>query len=208
MAQVDNKRPSMTLYMEPRNIISHWICFVLAEKSIEPNIIFVDHNKPPKDLLRVNPVGILPTLLDREGLLLYRPAIIAEYLEERFPHPPLLSVYPVRRARCRQMIDQIEHKWHPLVKSIASGNQAEQAQKLLQERLLSLAPLFKTKPYCLLSDELSLVDCLIAPILWYLEQRDIDLLEGVKPLVEYKNRLFEGAAFQASLNTFNPNEVV
>jgi stringent starvation protein A len=196
MAQIDHKHPTMTLYVAQNNPTTHWISIVLAEKTVAPNIIFVDPQKMPVALERVNPHGILPILMDQEGLMLYTPPIIAEYLEERFPHPPLLPVYPIMRAKCRQVIYQITQDWYGLLQQIEPGQKINEAMLLLQKGLSQFAPLFEVKPY-FLSDEFNLVDCCIAPVLWRLQQLNITLTPEV---TAYQKRLFERQAFQDSLH--------
>jgi RNA polymerase-associated protein len=202
MAQIEHRYPTMTLYVAQNNLTTHWISIVLAEKTIAPSVIFVDPEKMPAALERVNPYGILPVLMDQEGLMLYTPPIIAEYLEERFPHPPLLPVYPIMRAKYRQVIYQITQDWYGLLQQIESGQKSNEAMRLLQQGLSKFAPLFEVSPY-FLSDECNLVDCSIAPILWGLQQLNLNL---VPELSAYQKRLFERQAFQDSLHQIQENK--
>ena len=93
------KRTSMTLFSDPRDHYSHRVRMVLAEKGVTVDIVDVVGGKIPEDLAEVNPYNTLPTLADRD-LVLYESNVIMEYLDERFPHPPLLPVYPCS-ALCR-----------------------------------------------------------------------------------------------------------
>src|SRR5215510_1383934 len=88
----------MTLFSAPDDPWSHRTRIVIAEKAIEIDIVDVDANKYPEDLLDLNPYHTTPTLIDRD-LVLYDSRVIMEYLDERFPHPPLMPVDPVSRAR-------------------------------------------------------------------------------------------------------------
>ena len=97
MAVVANKRSVMTMYSSARSVYSHRVRLVLAEKNITVEIVDVEPGELPEDLLDLNPYGNLPTLADRD-LVLYESGIIMQYLDERFPHPPLLPVDPVSRA--------------------------------------------------------------------------------------------------------------
>ena len=83
---------------------------VLAEKGVTVDIVDVVGGKIPEDLAEVNPYNTLPTLADRD-LVLYESNVIMEYLDERFPHPPLLPVYPVQRALSRLWITRVEKEW-------------------------------------------------------------------------------------------------
>lgn len=200
MAEI--RRSSMTLYSGARDIYSHRVRIVLAEKGVTVDVLQVDPDNLPEDLLTINPRGNTPTLIDRD-LVLYQSNIIMEYLDERFPHPPLLPVYPVARARSRLMIHQIERDWYSLVDQIENGSKkvvAEARQSLL-ELLLKLKPAFSECPY-FLSQEFSLVDCCIAPILWRLPAYNIELPDGCGMIEDYCERVFERMSFQASLTEF------
>jgi len=200
MAQLASKRSVMTLYSGISDPHSHRTRIVLSEKGINADIIEVQPNNLPEDLLQLNPYGTLPTIVDRD-LVLYEPNIIAEYLDERFPHPPLLPVYPVARAKCRQMIYRIEQDWYTLLNQIETGNEKDSkaARKKLQDSLVSLAPLFSGKPY-FLSDEFTLVDCCLAPLLWRLPRLGIELPAAAKVINTYTERLFKRPSFKASLS--------
>ena len=126
--------------------------------------------------------------------------IIMEYLDERFPHPPLLPVYPVAKAKARLMIYRIEKDWITLLDKIdQQAPDAEQARESFRNQLISLIPVFSEMPY-FLSQEFSLVDCTIAPILWRLPQYGIELPEKAQPIIDYANRIFERNSFQVSLS--------
>lgn len=200
MVLVANRRSGMTLFSDPSCAQSHRVRVVLAEKDITVDVVYIDPDNKPEDLLDINPYNTVPTLTDRE-LVLYDARVIMEYLDERFPHPPLMPVDPVSRSRSRLMLFRIERDWYgPLVKLYSNkANVANKARKELQESLLSVAELFKVKPY-FLSDEFSLVDCSIAPILWRLPGLGIDLGPTIKPIAEYAKRVFNRPSFRSSLS--------
>lgn len=193
------KRSVMTLYSGAADIHSHRVRIVLAEKGVTVDILNINLDEPPEDLVALNPYNTVPTLVDRE-LVLYNANIIMEYLDERFPHPPLLPVYPVARAKSRLMVHRIERDWYHLATVIETGKAAaaEQARTELLDNLKSLAPVFAEMPY-FLSEEFSLVDCTIGPLLWRLPHLGIDLGSSAKPVTAYAQRLFKREAFQASL---------
>lgn len=194
------KRSVMTLYSGSLDIKSHQVRIVLAEKGVSVDVLNVDVNHPNEDLAELNPYNTLPTLVDRE-LVLYNAQVIMEYLDERFPHPPLLPVYPVARAKNRLMMYRIERDWYSLYHKIDSGAaDADQARKELQDSLLTLAPVFADSPY-FLSDEFTLVDCTIAPLLWRLPALGINLpnTAGTKAINKYCERVFKRESVQASL---------
>lgn len=191
------KRTIMSMYSDNDDVYSHQVRIVLAEKGVNVDILPVKQDEPGEDLLSVNPYGTVPTLLDRE-LVLYEARIIMEYLDERFPHPPLLPVYPVARAETRKMLYRIEKDWYSLMRRIQKGDDAEQARTQLTESLIGLEPVFASKPY-FLSDEFSLLDCALAPLLWRLDQMGIEIPAASKGLNEYMQRLFKRDSFQTSL---------
>ena len=195
------KRSAMSLLSDPASHYSHRVRIVLAEKGVTCDIIDIEGNNPPADLTEVNPYGSLPTLLDRD-LVLYESKVIMEYLDERFPHPPLLPVYPVARGESRLYIYRIERDWCTLLDAIEGGQLESPAiqMKDLADGLVGIAPIFGDKPF-FMSDEFTLVDCCLGPILWRLESIGIKLPNNkqVKPLLEYMKRLFDMESFQTSL---------
>ena len=202
MAVMNNKRSNMTLYVDKFDINSHRIKIVVSEKSVPADIIEVDPNAIPEELLKINPYGTLPTLIDRD-LVLYEPSIIAEYLDERFPHPPLLPVYPIARAKTRLMMMRIEKEWYSLVKIILVSQkdsvEIKNARKALTDSILSFAPVFASMPF-FLSEEFSLLDCCIAPLLWHLPRLGITLPPQAKAVHLYLSKISERPSFKASLS--------
>lgn len=199
MAVAANKRSVMTLYSDASDMYSHQVRIVLAEKGVSVEIELVDPEKLPDDLVELNPYQSVPTLVDRE-LALYQANIIMEYLDERFPHPPLMPVYPVARGNSRLMMYRIERNWYALAETIAQGkSDADRARKQLRDELLALAPVFAEYPY-FMSEEFSLVDCYLAPLLWRLPVLGIELTgAGAKDVKNYMTRVFERDSFLASL---------
>ncbi len=193
------KRTVMSLYSDVQDLYSHQVRIVLAEKGVNVEIHHIKNDEKPEDLFDINPYGSVPTLVDRE-LVLYHAPLIMEYLDERFPHPPLLPVYPVARAEHRKMMHRIENDWYSLLPIIASGDAvaAAAARKDLAESLISLDPVFGDKPY-FLSDEFSLIDCVVAPLLWRLPSYGVKLPTSLKGLHTYMDRVFARDSFQASL---------
>lgn len=195
------KRSSMIFYSGSDDHFSHRVRIVLAEKGVAVDIVDVLDEKPPEELADLNPYNSVPTLLDRD-LVLYESKVMMEYLDERFPHPPLLPVYPVARAQSRLWMHRIEREWCPMVDQIRSGGkkEADKARKELRESLIGISPIFEDMPY-FMSEEFTLVDCCLAPVLWRLTDLNIELPEKqVKPLLSYMSRVFEREAFKASLS--------
>ncbi|MGD8416125.1 MAG: glutathione S-transferase N-terminal domain-containing protein [Pseudomonadales bacterium] len=199
---VVTKRSSMTLFSDARDQYSHRVRMVLAEKGVTVDIVDVDPANKPEDLAEINPYNSLPTLLDRD-LVLYEANVIMEYLDERFPHPPLLPVYPVQRALSRLWITRVEREWSGRLDVLMAGKGREtvltKARKELRESIISIAPIFAEKPF-FMNEEFTLVDCCVAPILWRLKEVDITLPEkSTRPLQKYMDRIFVRPGFRASL---------
>ncbi|HEB59698.1 MAG TPA: stringent starvation protein A [Gammaproteobacteria bacterium] len=198
MAQIANRRSVMTLYSGKGNAYSHMVRVVLSEKGINHEVVDVDLDNPPEDLIDLNPYNEVPTLVDRD-LVLYDANTIMEYLDERFPHPPLMPVDPVSRAQNRQMRYRIQRDWYTAVDRIlASSKDAETARKELRESLVAVSPVFEQKPF-FLSEEFSLVDAAILPLLWRLPQLGIEIPAQAKGLNKYMQNMFERESFINSL---------
>jgi len=200
MAVIANRRSVMTLFSKPTCIHSHRTRLVLAEKNINIEIVNVDGPDLPEDLMDLNPYHTVPTLVDRD-LVLYDSRVIIEYLDERFPHPPLMPVDPVTRAQFRLALFRIETDWYQLAEQFDVDGErklAAKSRKLLRESILASVELFAAKQF-FLSDEFSLVDCSIAPILWRLPVYGIELGSQSAPIEAYMKRVFERRSFQASL---------
>ncbi len=201
---VVSKRSSMTFYSDDNSQYSHRVRIVLAEKGVTVDTISVDPENPPEDLLSLNPYGSLPTLVDRD-LVLYEANIMMEYLDERFPHPPLFPVYPVARAQSRLWMYRIQRDWCALVDKLVAGEgsaaQQDKIRKELRESLTSIAPIFAEKPF-FMSDEFTIVDCCVAPILWRLQALGIELgnQKAIQPLLQYRARLFSRDSIRSSLS--------
>jgi len=196
------KRASMTLFSDPRDHYSHRVRMVLCEKGVSVDVVDVDPSQRPEDLSEINPYGTLPTLLDRD-LVLYKSTVIMEYLDERFPHPPLLPVYPVARAQCRLLMHRIELDWSKRVDVLMAGRGREtamdKARKELRESLAAIAPVFADRPF-FMNEDFTLVDCFVAPILWRLDALDLKMsARQLKPMQKYMNEMFERDTFQESL---------
>ncbi|MEN9595606.1 MAG: hypothetical protein RL236_40 [Pseudomonadota bacterium] len=210
MTNIATRKSVMTLYSSPTCVLSHCARFVLQEKSIAAEIEFYDPQNPPKELLAdnprcaesdENPRGISPTLIERD-LVLYDSRIIMEYLDERFPHPPLHQMDPVSRANARMLIKRIDQDWYQLLDDIlfTGEKKSAKAKKSLRESLLEAAPIFAARPY-FMSDEFSLIDCVITPLLWRMPSIGIDLTSAPDDVInKYAQRMFKRPAFARSLS--------
>lgn len=198
MASV-GKRSVMTLYTGLSCPYSHRVRFVLAEKGIVAEHVLVDETQAlPEDLLDLNPYGSVPTLVDRD-LVLYDTKVITEYLDERFPHPPLMPVDPVSRAKARLVVHRIEHDWYSLLGALDKGGKAaDKARKELKESLIASDELFAANDF-FLNDEISIMDCVVIPLLWRLPVMGIDLGDQAPAVRDYADRVFSRESFQLCL---------
>ena len=198
-ALLANRRSVMSLYSDPTDPASHAVRFVLAEKAINVEIHNVTVEDKPEDLNDLNPYNGILTLVDRE-LVLYESQIIMEYLDERFPHPPLMPVDPVARACNRLYRYRLQRDFYALVEDVEGDDKpvANAARKSLRDHLSALAPIFAQKRF-FMSDEYSLVDCYLAPILWRLPAYGVRLPTQAKALEKFADRIFEREAFAQSL---------
>ena len=198
-----SKRSAMTLFSDSSSHYSHRVRIVLAEKGVSVDLVESVDGVPAAELGDLNPYNTMPTLIDRD-LILYESKVMMEYLDERFPHPPLLPVYPVARAESRLFMYRVERDWCLLVDTILKSSDKSAvavARRDLGDSLTALSPLFAEKAF-FMSEDFTLVDCCIAPILWRLPALGIEIRASkqTKPLYEYMERLFSREAFQESLS--------
>jgi stringent starvation protein A len=200
VANIFSRRSVMTLFSPPACPMSHAARFVLHEKAIVSEVEYYDPNDPPEELLELNPTGISPTLVERD-LVLYDSRIIMEYLDERFPHPPLHQMDPVSRANARMIIKRIDQDWYTLLDEIlVSGDKKSgRAKKLLREGLLTALPIFSDRPF-FMSEEFSLIDCTLAPLLWRLPSIGVDISTPNDAITNYAQHIFSRPAFKSSLS--------
>ncbi|MBS0432288.1 MAG: glutathione S-transferase N-terminal domain-containing protein [Proteobacteria bacterium] len=198
MTQAARSRSVLTLFTAADNVQCHRVRMVLAAKGVGYDRAEETLGKPSEELLQFNPYGDVPTLLDRD-LVLYQPALICEYLDERYPHPPLMPVDPLSRARLRLACVRIEREWLPQIDAIhAGGRTADTARRKLRDSLVDALSLFKASKF-FLNPEMSLADCLVAPVIWRLPMLNVQLPREAKPILDYGERIFRGQGFARSL---------
>jgi len=199
MSVITNKRSVMTLYSGSNDPFSHRARIVLAEKNVTYEVNIIEPGALPEDLIDLNPYNSVPTLVDRD-LVLYDSRVVMEYLDERFPHPPLMPVDPVSRARTRLMLHRIDNDWYSLLDGLTgdSAEKKEIAIKEFQRSLASVEPILEAMPY-FMSTDFSMIDCSIAPLLWRLHEYGVEIPAQAKSVQAYADRLFERESFQESL---------
>ncbi|EQA03805.1 putative stringent starvation protein A [Glaesserella parasuis str. Nagasaki] len=205
-----NKRSVPTLFSTKTDIYSHQVRIVLAEKGVAYEIENILPGTISEDLIEVNPRGTVPVLVDRD-LILSNARIIMEYLDERFPHPPLMPVYPILRAQCRLNIHRIQNDWFSLIDFIERDPTTAEAQRALnqlREEVLALGPIFSDSDY-FLSEDFSLVDCYVAPLLWRMNTLGVEFNgAGSKAVKAYMNRVFKRDSFVQSIGGSTPKNLM
>ena len=197
MTLLANRRSAILLFSLPNCLESHRTRIVIKEKEISAEIHEVDLNNIPEEVKILSPYDEYPSLVDRE-LVLQNSRVIIEYLDERFPHPPLLPVDPISRAKFRLALNEIEHNWYSKYAEAYNDEVLDEKFSMeIKNYFLEIAPLIKKKFF--MSDDFGLVDCSIAPLLWRLRSLDFDLAENNKIIADYSERIFDREAFQDSL---------
>ena len=197
MTLLANRRSAILLFSLPNCLESHRTRIVIKEKEISAEIHEVDLNAIPEEIKILSPYDEYPSLVDRE-LVLQNSRVIIEYLDERFPHPPLLPVDPISRAKFRLALNEIEHNWYSKYAEAYNDEVIDEKFTMeIKNYFLEIAPLIKKKFF--MSDDFGLVDCSIAPLLWRLRSLDFDLAENNKIIADYSERIFDREAFQDSL---------
>ena len=193
-----------TLYASPVGIECHCIRMIIAEKGIQANQHIINIEDMPNDIMELNPYQMLPVLFDRK-MVLYDFSVVAEYLDERFPFPPLMPVDPIERAEKRLLMFRFvraEESLFDLANRILNPSTKKNtilAQKMLTSYLVDLTPLFEAQPF-FKSDHMTIIDICMATLLWRLEKMKITLPATAKPVLLYAERLFARDAFKKSLS--------
>ena len=195
------RRPSMTLLSGSDDLFSHCCRVVLLEKDIECNIEFIESPPQLAGLGEHNPYREVPTLLDRD-VSLYDMTVILEYLDERFPHPPLMPVDPINRAKTRLMVSRMTRDWLRPIGRAGEGvapTLPAALKRSIRDGLTALSSLLVDKS-CFAGDEFTLVDAYFGPLLWRLEAFKIELPSQAAPVLQYAESLFSRPTFHDSLS--------
>jgi RNA polymerase-associated protein len=190
----------MKLYSGPLCLYSHVCRFVLSEKEIRYEVIYSTNGRTDQEVAELNPYGETPTLVDRD-LVLYDSMVVSEYLDEKFPHPPLLPSDPTARAQARVMVTRLRRDWLDALQfCITTGTRVDKKlSKSLWDGLMAMSNHFGQQKYAL-GNEFSLVDCYLAALLWRLPVLKIDLPRQASKILDYGGRMFDKPGFQASLS--------
>lgn len=198
---LSDRHPTITLLSSPLDVFSHCCRIVLLEKDVEYNVQYVSADDDPSKVGEHNPYGETPTLIDRD-VVLYGMWVVIEYLDERFPHPPLMPADPISRAKTRLIVSRLTRDWLQPVSDLDETSTPKPSVKLqrsLRDGLLALAPIFSTRPHFFGADY-TIIDAYFAPLLWRLPALGIELPKQAEPLIQYSERLFNRPSFYASMS--------
>lgn len=196
-----DKHPAMTLLSGPLDVFSHCCRIVLQEKNIDFGVEYIFARDDPAKIGEYNPYGETPTLIDRD-VALYDMWVIIEYLDERFPHPPMMPTDPINRAKARLILSRLTRDWLQPICNLGETSKPKLSaalRKSLHDGLLALSPIFSSQAYFLNTDY-TLVDVYFAPLLWRLPSWGVELPKQAAPLIEYGERLFKRPSFHASMS--------
>ena len=197
MTTLANRRSAILLFSFPDCLDSHRTRLVIKEKEIAAELHEVDTNNLTEELKIISPYNDFPTLVDRE-LILQNSRVIIEYLDERFPHPPLLPVNPVARAKFRIALHRNEDQWYPeFNNSFKNGTLTDSFKEKIKNYFLEITPFISDKFF--MSDDFGLVDCSLAPLLWRMKHLNVEIPENKKIIEKYAERIFSRESFQNSL---------
>ncbi len=198
MTSLANRRSAILLFSLPDCLHSHRTRLVIKEKEISAELHEIDISNISEEIKSISPYDDFPTLVDRE-LVLQNSRVIIEYLDERFPHPPLLPVDPVARAKFRLALDRIEHQWYPEFNdSYNNGKIDNLFVEKIKSYFLEIVPLISDDFF--MSEDFGLVDCSLAPLLWRIKCLGIQLDKNKSVIDKYSERIFNRESFQASLS--------
>ena len=190
----------MKLYSGSQCLFSHACRFVLKEKEIDCDVVFTTDKLVEDAVAELNPYGETPTLADRD-LVLYDVVVVNEYLDERFPHPPLMPSDPTTRSQARVMISRLRRDWLDDVQNrMASGVKLEKnLARSLSDGLVAMSNHFLENKY-VLGEDFSLVDAYLVVLLWRLPLLQVNLPRQGGNILDYGNRMFAKPSFQESLS--------
>ena len=193
------------LYSDPVDFASHQVRLVCNIKDVNYKMEQCDPNNPPDIVKFHNPYNSLPMLTDRDDVVLYNAEVIIDYLEERFPHPPLYSIYPTVRAQTRLALLRIKQELlHPMQQLLHPKLHKLKEKDITAIRgdffnsLVSMSGIFKENEY-FMSNTFGILDCYLVPLLWRIHTIGVKLSgRNCSPIVAYMRRAFLRESFVRS----------
>ncbi len=199
----------LKLYQFPNSGNSRIVRIVLAEKGLPFERVHIDVMKGDQntpEFRRLNPLGRVPVLIDGETVL-YESWVINEYLEERFPEPPLMPPDPAGRARVRLLIHYFETAFAPnagvlILESLLKKPPARDESKILACRAAAAKHLEHLESTVgdrdFLAGAFSLADASYTPAMGALGKCGVDLEPHFPRLAAWLSRVQARASFAAS----------
>jgi glutathione S-transferase len=157
----------ITLYDAARCPYCARVRIVLAEKGVEVDTVEIDLSDRPAWLYGKNPSGRVPVIEEEDGRPLPESAVIMEFLEERYPEPPLLPTDPADRALVRLLVFRDRDLTDPYY---AFRRGEDGAEERFLAALAQLNVALSERPY-LGGSEYGLADIAFVP--WILRARDM-----------------------------------
>jgi RNA polymerase-associated protein len=187
----------LTLYDAPRCPYCARTRIVLAEKSVPYETVTVDLTHRPAWLLEHNPPKGRVPVLEEDGWVLPESAVIDEYLEERFPEPPLLPADPGERAAARLVVfrfDDLGKPYYALRREESGAEERLAAALARLDDLLGVAPFLTGRAF-------GLADVAYVP--WLLRLRDLMgvSVDGYPAVVRWVERCCERPSVAAEVET-------
>jgi glutathione S-transferase len=186
----------LTLYDAARCPYCARARIALAEKGLEYEAMEVDLSDRPQWIYEKNPTGRVP-VIEEDAWILPESSVILEYLEERYPEPPLLPPDPADRALARVWIFRHDDFTKPYY---ALRREEEGAAEKFDEQLAKLEDALSRQAW-LTGAEYGLAD--IAYVPWVLRARDMlgVSLDGFPAVREWLARLEERPAVAREVET-------
>jgi glutathione S-transferase len=185
----------ITLYNAARCPYVARVRIVLAEKGIEFETVEIDLDDRPSFLYEKNPAGRVPVIEEDDGPSLPESVVIMEFLEERYPDPPLLPADPADRAFVRLLIFRDDELTSPYY-ALRRGEDG--ARERFDAVLGRFDALLGERPY-LGGAEYGMADIALVP--WFLRARDMlgVELDGFPSLADWLERLEQRPAIAAEV---------
>jgi RNA polymerase-associated protein len=188
----------ITLYVKRHCLYCQQVRWVLEEKKLSYKLVELNPEKDQSTIEQLNPYGSLPIFKERD-MILYDSLVIMNYIDERYPAPPLMPPYPVVRAKTRLAIYRIERDWYSMLNIMLQNTKhAESAKKALEDSFQTISPIFAESEF-FMSDEMTLADISLTVLLWKLTELDVNLDKAVE-VKNYSERMFAREAFKKSIN--------
>jgi RNA polymerase-associated protein len=183
----------LTLYDAPRCPYCARARILLAEKGVQYETVEIDLANRPSWLYEKNPLGKVP-VFEEGDFLLPESRVIMEYLEERYPEPPLLPSDSGERARVRLCLERFDEFSRPYYGVVFEGKPVEE----LETALARLDATLSASSY-LVGSRFGLADIAYVPWIIRVEGRTGIELDGYTNLRGWVDRLAQRRSIASEL---------